>query len=109
MRTRTLWKSQRKKVMNLESLTTSGLSMVSYGQMKGKTGHQGSGGDKSPIWTMPLGCDINTGSLAFSFPCTAVISVIVALFNLGSFSFVPRAPQGPAHGRLLSHKVFRAI
>lgn len=43
---------------------------------------------------MPLGYDINTGSLAFSFPCTAVVSVIVALFNLGSFLLCPEPPRG---------------
>lgn len=78
MRIRTSWTSQRKRVMNLESLTTSGLNMVSCGPTRGKIEHPGYWGDRSPLWTTPLGCDINTGSLAFSFPCTAIVSVIVA-------------------------------
>jgi hypothetical protein len=78
MRIRTLWRSQRKRVMSLESLTIYELNMVSCESTGGRIGHQGYWRDRFPLWTMPLGCDIDPRNLAVNFPCTAVVSVTVA-------------------------------
>lgn len=52
-----------------------------YGELwdhKGRIGHQRYRRDRFPLWTMPLGCDIDPRNLAANFPCTAAVSVIVA-------------------------------